>query len=413
MQPPNQPGDLPLPGRGAERVLNQSCLILGTVKIAASVLVWIVPLHAAGWLAGPGWAAAAAAWPLCIYTLATGLLAISVHRTPAVARLVVGVVIQGGFVVFAFPLAISGPIDVATGWPVIGLVVVEGAATLLFWLYLIRQLRPDLMALNAGAIRPSLDRPRTRHALLVYFSLSGNGGRAIEKVHEGLRDGGYRCSKCFVTPSESRRFACPFRSFGQFLGIVFDALLRRSVAVKWQIEPCARSSEVGRSGPDDFDLVVCLSQTWMLGISTPIQGLFDDPAGAELFAGRDVALVNVCRGLWRRSQAQLCRGVEDWGGHVVAASPHENPGREPFRLFSLFLFLALGPERWPLPRPGNPAENGAAESMPSVPAGLSAGRWLLTPQFLDSESLAELSRFGRRLTERPGHDEPSRPGEGN
>lgn len=280
-----------------------------------------------------------------------------------------------------------------SGGPSIAAFLAAGGAVtaLLSWLGLIRILRSDLRVLNSGAIGPGLDRPRPRRALLVYYSLSGNGGQAIERVARGLIDAGYQCDDCAVRPREPGRFQFPFASVGQFVRIMLGALFRVSTPVEWRITPRDRDGvrdpgrgEAGGDGdaesdPADHDLVVCLSQTWMLGVSAPIQGLFESQRGRALFAGRDVAVVNVCRGSWRRSQAQLVTWCGEAGGRVIAVSPHVNPGREPMRLFSLFLFLALGPDRWP--------------------AHLQ-GRWL-TPQFLPDEDLVHLEDLGRRLAGRP------------
>ena len=75
----------------------------------------------------------------------------------------------------------------------------------------------------------------------------------------------------------------------------------------------------------------------------------------------------------------LASWVEAVGGHLVAASAHTNPGWEPARTISLFLFLGFGQE-------GRP-------------------RWLprrfLQPQYLQDGDLARLEHFGASLADRP------------
>ncbi|MEM9491360.1 MAG: hypothetical protein AAGC55_19600, partial [Myxococcota bacterium] len=267
-------------------------------------------------------------------------------------------------------------------------------ALVVFWLALIHGQRPELIKLNRGVMLPGGDRPRNRRALLVYYSLTGNGRAAIDQVRSGLREAGYRCRDCVVVPTERERYTFPFRSLGHLVRTLVEALLRRSAQVELHIDPPAAELDSSadpqldsRDSAGDHDLVVCLSQTWMLGISAPIQGLFEHPDGPALFAGRDVAVVNVCRGLWRRSQAQLTAAVAASGGRVIATSPHSNPGREPMRLFSLFAFLALGPQRWPHRLEGR----------------------FLTPQRLAEPDRARLRQLGHQLAgrPRPGQAEPS------
>jgi hypothetical protein len=94
-------------------------------------------------------------------------------------------------------------------------------------------------------------------------------------------------------------------------------------------------------------------------------------------------VINVCRGLWRRPQAMLVRWVEACGGRVVGARALANPGREPFRVWSLFVFFAEG-------REGKPGFL----------------RRILTPQYLADGSLDELERFGRGLALRPAAAAP-------
>jgi hypothetical protein len=109
-----------------------------------------------------------------------------------------------------------------------------------------------------------------------------------------------------------------------------------------------------------------------------MEAVFQDPANQAIFAGRDVATVNVCRGLWRRSQAMAIRWAQHCGATVVGARAHANPGWEPARTFSLFLFLGL-----------------RRTDRPRFLRG-----WFLQPQQLDDRALADLEAFGAGLAQR-------------
>jgi hypothetical protein len=116
----------------------------------------------------------------------------------------------------------------------------------------------------------------------------------------------------------------------------------------------------------------------MVGVAAPVEELFLDARTRRIFQDRDVAIVNVCRGLWRRPQAMLASHVQQAGGHPIAASPHENPGIEPFRTLSLFVFLFFGGH---------------------VPGWVPS--WLRLPSQLAPGALQQLEDLGARLATRP------------
>ena len=297
----------------------------------------------------------------------SGLVALLIFLTPAHATslLVVGIAGKGLFALVTLGFhageGVSWPWLVFAGW--------DAVYVAIFWLYLIRLLRPTLMRLNTGDVLAGGNRPRTKRALLLYYSLSGNGRLVRDKVEEGLKAQGYTCEDEKIRPVETALYRFPFGSLWQFGRIMVRAMLRRPIA----IEPL-------RVQPDhDYDLIVCICQTWMLGMASPVEAVFLDPKNHGVFEGRDVAMVNICRGLWRRSQAMLADRIVTAGGHVVGASAHTNPGWEPARTLSLFIFLGFG-------------ERGR-------PRWLNG--WFLQPQYLSEKSLATLRDFGEDLARRP------------
>jgi hypothetical protein len=238
--------------------------------------------------------------------------------------------------------------------------------TVVWFLYLIHLQRPELAAMNEGEIRAGTG-PVHKRALFISYSLTGNGSRALAKVRAGLEAQGYTVDEKLVVPVEKALFRFPF-SFWMFVKIMFRAIFRRPAPV----EP------LGLPRDHTYDLFVVEGQTWMAGVSAPIEAVFQHPENQPAFAGRDVAVVNVCRGLWRRSQAMLASWIETCGGRLVGTSPHTNPGREPMRVFSLFIFLAAGKQ--------------------DVPRWMKG--WFLTPQFLADRDLAELQTWGAGLARR-------------
>jgi hypothetical protein len=169
-----------------------------------------------------------------------------------------------------------------------------------------------------------------------------------------------------ICESNEDLFHFPF-SLMDFIRIMLRAIFRVPTTIK----------PLGIRENHPYDLVIVESQTWFVGMSAPVEAIFQDPANRGIFAGRDVAAVNVCRGLWQRPQAQLVRWLENSGGNIVGARAYENPGREPVRCFSLFFFLGFG--------------------APGKPAFL---KGILTPQHISAEAESELVLFGRELAER-------------
>lgn len=302
---------------------------------------------------------------VCGFSFTVGVLAFLVFLDPPkhVGLLVVAIVGKGiyaGLTAFYFYEH-----DLHWFYKVFG--IWDAAYVVIFFLFLIHLTSPDLAELNDGTIRTGVPQPRTKKALLLSYSLTGNGTRAMAKVRAGLEAGGYSVTDKRVEAAEPL-FQFPFGGFGKFLRIMFRAIFRVP----------AKARPLGIPADHDYDLIVAECQTWFLGMGGPMEGVFEDPANHGVFAGRDVAAVVVCRGLWRRTQAMLVRWLERVGGNVVGALACENPGREPMRTFSLFFFLGTHEQFRP--------------------------KWLaslLKPQFLDDRSLQKLEHFGEALAARP------------
>lgn len=242
----------------------------------------------------------------------------------------------------------------------------DGVYAVIFTLFLIHLLSPDLSVLHEGVILPGVDRPRTKRALLLVYSLSGNGSGAIARVKRGLEGKGYEVDRKDVEPVETI-FHFPFKLF-EFLRIAVRAILRRPAAIK----------PLGIAADHPYDLIVVQGPTWFVGMAAPMEAVFQDRSNHAIFAGRDVAVVNVCRGLWRRTQAMTVSWLKECQANVVGARAFPTPGWEPARTLSLFIFLAAG--------------------APNKPAWL---KGFLQPPMIDEAALSALESFGGQLATRP------------
>ena len=309
---------------------------------------------------------------VCGFSFTVGVLAFMVFLAPekTVPLLVVGIVGKAIYAFFTFYFWSHG--ELHPFYLIFG--VWDAVYTVIFFLFLIRLVSPDLTVLNHGDILEGVDRRRTGKALFLYFSMTGNGSRAMNSVRKGLESAGYKVEEKICQPKESL-FHFPF-TLWIFLRIMVHAIFR----IPTTIEPLGI--------PDDhlYDLIVVESQTWFVGMSAPVEAIFQDPKNRYIFAGRDVAAVNVCRGLWQRPQAQLVRHLQSAGGNVVGARAYENPGHEPIRCFSLFFFLGTG-------APGKPA----------------LLKSILTQQHITQKAENELVCFGQALAERKSKVTPGVP----
>jgi hypothetical protein len=354
----------PSPPARAYRVLRALCLVTAVANAGGNVGLLLVREPLFAWLRVPPPADLYAFTAVSAFSFTMGILAFLVWLAPerSVPLLVVGAIGKGLYALVNFAFHFGGglhPFYLAFGaW--------DAAFTVVFLLFVVHLVSRDLVALNTGALRPGLVRPRTRRALVLFYSLTGNGQRAIQAVERGLRAGGYAVDLVRVE-AEEPLFSFPFRSLAVFVRIAVRAILRR---------PARARPLPARSA--DHDLVVVECPTWFVGMAAPMEGVFQDERWRGLFEGRDAAVVTVCRGLSRRTQAMTVRWIERRGGRVVGARACPNPGREPLRVWSLFFFLGFGEPKRP--------------------------RWLaplLTSPFVSDEVLADLERFGRALAARP------------
>jgi hypothetical protein len=305
---------------------------------------------------------------VCGFSFTIGVLALLVYLDPRRNKNLLVIAIIGKGLYAALTAYFYYDRDLHWFYKLFG--IWDGAYVVILLLFLIHLNSADLGELDRGTIRPGLPGPRSRKALLVFYSLTNNGTRALARVKAGLERNGYSVTeqRVEVVDAEAALFRFPFGGLGAFLRVMFRAIFRVP----------AKAKPLGIPADHDYDLVVAECQTWFLGMGGPMEGVFQDPANHGVFAGRDVAAVVVCRGLWRRTEAMLVRWLERAGGNVVGAAAFTNPGREPMRTFSLFFFLGTGAQ--------------------FRPAWL--GR-LLTPQYLEEASLQQLHAFGAALAQRP------------
>ncbi len=259
------------------------------------------------------------------FSFTNGVLALLVFLNPEknVALLVIGIISKGMFAVVTFYFRVFH--DLHWFWLTFG--VWDALYTVIFFLFLIQLLSADLSYLNTGDVFAGREGVRTNKALLLGFSLTNQGRHGLERIARGLERQGYAADIRYVKPYE------PFFRFPMSLGDFARIVIRAIFRVPARIQP------LGIPADHDYDLIVVESQTWLVGMTAPVEAIFQDPASRAIFRDRDVAALNVCRGAWRRSQAMLVRWLERSGGNVVGVRAYQHVGWEPSRLFSLWFYL--------------------------------------------------------------------------
>lgn len=346
-------------------LLRYACLLTAVVNLVGSVTLAGLHRSVLAWVGAAPPADPRAFVVELSLSFTMGVVALLVftgHRDPArtKALLAVGALGKGLYAVVTYGYFVTE----GTHWLWLGFAAWDALFVVVFLLYWIQLESPDLARLHAGLFN-GVERARTGKALLLGFSLTGNGSRALERVAAGLRRGGYRTVDVVpVEPLDSiHRFPLGFVAFWR---IIVRSFLRIPTPI----------AELGIPDDHDYDLVVVESPTWLLGAAAPVEAIFQDERNARILRGRDAAAVVVCRGAHRRTAAMLVRGLERRGANVVAVRSLAHQGREPRRLLSLWLYLVFRHQ--------------------GVPAGIAEPHYGPPPRAYD-----ELEAFGEDLAHRP------------
>ena len=311
------------------KIFRWLCLLTALANAGGNAALYLVYEPVFAWLSVPQPADPFAFAATTGFSFTIGVLAFAIYLRPQESiSALVGCALAKGLYAFV-TLYMFVFADLHWFWLIFG--VWDAVYTVIFLLFLAQLVKPDLTALNTTGIRMGSAKPRTNKALLLGFSLTKNVDKGLARVSQGLEAGGYEVTTEMAVPVESELFAWPL-TVARFVRISVRAVLRRP----------AKIHRLSAKADDGYDLIVVASQTWLAGMSAVVEGIFEDPDNRGLFEGTDVASLTICRGLWRRTQAMTVDWVERSGGHMVAVRHALHVGREPFRFFSLMLYLVFG-----------------------------------------------------------------------
>ncbi|MCG8405944.1 MAG: hypothetical protein MI923_12180 [Phycisphaerales bacterium] len=304
-------------------LLRKLCLLTAVVNMAGNVIIVFFHRPIYTWLGVP--------LPVDMYhfllesvlsfTIGVAALLVFLHPDRAIGLLKICIIGKGAYAVVTFTFFAVGRLH----WFPLLYAAWDAVFVLIFFLYWIQLESSDLLQLEHQTMA-GLKRPNSNRALIIGFSLTGNGAKAIECLTEGLRTGGYEVDTISPTPYD-KIYRFPM-SFIEFVKIILRAFVRAPT----RIQPVETPN-------DDYDLVIVESPTWLLGMAAPVEAVLQDPSNRRLFCGRDAAALVVCRGAYQRTRAMIVRHLERCGANVVAARSWTHQGFEPRRLMSLWFYL--------------------------------------------------------------------------
>jgi len=301
-------------------LLRWFCLVTAVANITGNVFLLLFYRPLFGWLDIPLPRDLHLFTLECVLSFTMGVVALITYVRPDRLVLIVGIV---GKSLYAGITYYFWAIHALSSWFMI-FVVWDVVFVGIFFLYWIQLAAPRLFELSHSVFAGLDTRHDGRRALVLALSLTGNTRQAAARLTRGLERSGYEVDVEEVVPEE-RVFHQPF-TFGRFLGTVIRAMFRRG----------AKFRPIKADRRRDWDLVVVTAPTWMLGLAAPMESLLADDDHRDLFKGRDVAAVVVCRGAWQRSQAMMVYRLERAGANVVTARGYSHQGWEPARLMLLW-----------------------------------------------------------------------------
>jgi len=301
------------------------CLLTAAANVMGNILLLLFYRPLFGWLGVPMPQDLASFAFVAGFSFTVGILALLVFLDPEknASLLIVGIVGKGIYALFTFYFYVFGGLH----WFYLVFGIWDAIYTVVFFLFLIQLLSPDLTRLNSGDIFAGLDRPRTNRALFFIFSLTNTGRSGMSHIQTGLERKGYQVDVVNLQAVEPF-FRFPM-SLRDFFRIVVRSIFRIPAHILTPQIPAGR----------DYDLILIESQTWLVGMSAPVEALFQRTDTRAIFRDCDVAILNVARGAWRRSQAMVVRWLEGCGANLVGARAFTHIGWEPSRLFSLWFYL--------------------------------------------------------------------------
>jgi hypothetical protein len=304
-------------------VFRYLCLLTAVANMVGNVVLLLFYEPLFSWLGVPLPTDLHAFALEAVLSFTMGVVALLVFMDPQrnLALLKIGIIGKGAYGLITYYFYVVHEVH----WFFLVFVVWDAVYVIIFFLYWIQLESSDLLEMEQDVLA-GIERKATRRALVIGFSLTGNGTRAMQRLKAGLEGEGYEVDVTHPVPQESI-FRFPM-SFLDFVRIIVRAFFRRP----------SRIAPLEVPGTD-YDLIVVESQTWLLGMSAPMEAVLQDPANVRLFQGRDAAVLVVCRGAHRRTQAMAVRGLERCGANVVAARGFAHAGWEPRRLMSLWFYL--------------------------------------------------------------------------
>lgn len=167
--------------------------------------------------------------------------------------------------------------------------------------------------------------------LIIYFTLTKQTERAVEAIQKSLLNRNCDVKIAKIEPAEKLEF--PFKKSPLELpSITLKVILRRTIALK----------PIPIDAKERFDLVLFAISTWWVSPCLPVSSFLADESNSAYFRDRNVALLIVCRALWKRTMRMVCGPLRKYGAHLTDALILQHQGEEPYRFLSMLRYLWFG-----------------------------------------------------------------------
>ena len=168
-----------------------------------------------------------------------------------------------------------------------------------------------------------------KRVLVTYFSLTKQTQRAVEALSEGLKQEGCEVVYAPIETKESIPF--PF-NFVTLVKTIFQSVSGINVPLK---TPAFDLNA-------DYDLIVIGSPTWWTTSNPITRSIFATPEYRQLLKGRNVAVLVVCRALWKSNIQTMKQKILESDAKFVDSIALQHGGQEPYRFISMMLYLWRG-----------------------------------------------------------------------
>ncbi len=261
---------------------------------------------------------------LLIFTAALGIGLLIASEDPYgnETAIIIGILIKSAEAIFLALQVSSGSLPIFFGGLAV-IAIVQVLGLIRVYLHVIdfslpRQ--PELLKKSQTGVK---------RVLVTYFSLTEQTQLAVKALSEGLKQEG--CEVTYAPIETKEPIPFPF-NLVTLIKTIFQSISGVSVPLKTPVfDP-----------KGDYDLIVIGSPTWWTTSNPITLSIFTTPEYLQLLKGRNVAVLVVCRALWKRNIHTMKQKLLEAGSNFMDSIVLQHGGQEPYRFITMMLYLWRG-----------------------------------------------------------------------